>query len=198
MPKRERKPLSITCTSSDCESGLHCFKATRQMRERNEEGRCRSCGVDLIAWDRIHQRDAGDVEHTFAALKKEMFRHHYWHIPIDQYAMNHARRKGWTGLKIALRARLAKYLGTEEPNYDGRQTPLKGNSIFYAQHAVAGCCRKCLEYWHGIEMGRELSSDELNYIEDLCLLYLKEKLPELTQDGKRVPPIRRASSQGSD
>ncbi len=33
---------------------------------------------------------------------------------------------------------------------DGRQTPREGNTIFYAQHATASCCRTCIEYWHGI------------------------------------------------
>lgn len=48
MAKRELKPLKISCTSTDCDNNLHCFKSTQQMKRRNEQGKCRKCGVDLI------------------------------------------------------------------------------------------------------------------------------------------------------
>jgi len=28
--------------------------------------------------------------------------------------------------------------------------------VHYAQHATAACCRKCIEYWHGIGPVREI------------------------------------------
>ena len=78
------EPLKVTCTSSDCESDLHCFKATRQMKAKDAIGQCRSCGVDFVDLDRIHQQNLNDVEYTFDALKHEMIRHHFWHVEIDQ------------------------------------------------------------------------------------------------------------------
>ena len=51
MAKRELKPLKISCTSTDCDNNLHCFKSTQQMKRRNEQGKCRKCGVDLIEWN---------------------------------------------------------------------------------------------------------------------------------------------------
>lgn len=197
MSRRVRKKLEITCTSSNCESGLHCFRATRKMKEMNQRGRCRSCGVALIDWERLHRRDLRDTQHTFSALRREFFRHHYWHLDIDRRARNHARRKGWNGLSKATRRRLETAIGAAQPFRDGTQTPRHGNSIYYAQHAVACCCRKCLEYWHGIPRGRTLSAEELSYLSDLCMLYLRERMPYLTDHGEKVPPIRTKNATGS-
>ena len=60
----------ITCTSSNCEDDLHCFKQTRKMALANQTGQCRACGVALIDWDRVHKRDVSDavfdlVDHFF-------------------------------------------------------------------------------------------------------------------------------------
>jgi len=190
MPRRKRAKLEITCTSSACDQGLHCFKSTEAMRKRSEDGRCRACGASLVDWNRVHQRDELDLAYTFNALKLEMIRHHFWHIPIDEHAVNHARRKGWRKLRQAVERRLEVSIGQAEPVRDGMQTPRKGNSIYYAQHAMACCCRKCLEYWHGLPQGRELETPELSYLADLCMLFLRERLPMLTEEGEKVPPIR--------
>ena len=43
------------------------------------------------------------------------------------------------------------------------QTPYRGHPVFVAQHATATCCRSCLERWHGIPRGRELTAEERGY-----------------------------------
>ena len=55
-------------------------------------------------------------------------------------------------------------LAPAEPKNDGRQTPMRGHPIFVAQHATATCCRGCLEKWHRIPRGRELSDEEIEYV----------------------------------
>ena len=35
------------------------------------------------------------------------------------------------------------------PN-DGEQTPMRGHPVFKAQHAVACCCRGCLNKWYRV------------------------------------------------
>ena len=104
----ELKPLAIACTSNDCANGLHCFRQSRKMREANQGGRCRACGIELVDWDRVHKRDLTDIGHTFEALKYEFIRHHYWHVDIDQRAINHALRKGSVKMKAATENRLRK------------------------------------------------------------------------------------------
>jgi len=63
------------------------------------------------------------------------------------------------------------------PSYiknDGKQTPMKGHPVFIAQHACACCCRGCLEKWHHIEKGRELTSKEVDYIVKLLMEWIKK------------------------
>ncbi|MDE0230335.1 MAG: DUF4186 family protein [Spirochaetaceae bacterium] len=200
MPEFQKPPpLNIKCTSADCENELHCFKQLKKMTEE-QRGKCRYCGADLVDWDRLHMRDFGDVAYTFAALKNEMIRHFFFHREIDERAVRHGQRKGRIQLKEAARHRLSKYLAPATPARDGRQTPFEGNAIYYAQHATATCCRTCLEYWHDIPKGRELTAEEQAYCAALVDLYLDERLPELADTPIRVPNLRRhaASSAPSE
>ncbi len=192
QPSDQLKPLKITCTSSDCENGLHCFMQTRKMRAAGQQGQCRSCGATLIDWGRLHKRNLKDAPHTLAALKFEMFRHHFWHWEIDQLAVNRARRRGKVALRVAAQKRIQKSVGPATPAFDGRQTPREGsgNVIFYAQHATATCCRKCIETWHGMPRGRELTVSEIIYLSDLVLLFIEERLPFLQEHGEKIPRKR--------
>jgi hypothetical protein len=88
---RELEPLKITCTSTDCDNGLHCFRQTRKMKTAQIRGVCRECGVSLVDWSRLRIHDLSDVDYTFASLQQELIRHHFWHKQLDQIAENHAR-----------------------------------------------------------------------------------------------------------
>ena len=59
---------------------------------------------------------------------------------------------------------------------DGKQTPMKGHPVFIAQHACACCCRGCLEKWHKIPKGRELTKEEVDYIVRLLMLWIKNEI----------------------
>src|SRR5438876_5533119 len=145
---RQRKELAIACTDTDCNNGLHCFRATDDMVEQNKVGVCRECGIQLVDWERVHCRDSRDVENTFAMLKLEKVRHFFWHIALSQRAINHARRKGRNGLRQHVKNHLSKAIGPAHPWHDGFQTPMAKDAttaIPYGQHATATCCRKCLE-----------------------------------------------------
>lgn len=64
-----------------------------------------------------------------------------------------------------------------KPRYiknDGKQTPMKGHPVFIAQHATATCCRSCLEKWHHIEKGRELTNEEVDYIVNIIINWIKK------------------------
>jgi len=200
------EPLDIRCTSSDCENGLHCFRQTQKTAEANLGelgvkslgGACRSCGANLVDWSRVYKRDIRDVDYTFPALKYELIRHHFWHVEIDIKAVNHARRKGIVELRIAAENRIRGSVGKAKAQlpFDGRQTPKSGNVLFYAQHATASCCRKCIEEWHGIPSDRALTNTEVTYLTDLVMLYVKDRLPLLSENGEKVP--RLLSQHGSN
>lgn len=191
-PFQKPPPLDIKCTDVDCENDLHCFKQLKRMPPE-KRGKCRACGADLVNWPRVHKRDISDAEHTFEALQHETIRHHFFHLNVDETAVRHAQRKGRTLLKAAARHRLEKYLAPAHPPRDGRQTPLAGNAIFYAQHATATCCRTCLEYWHAIPKERPLQDEELDYCAALIDAYLDEKLPDLDDEPIKVPRRGRAA-----
>lgn len=158
----------------------------------DERGQCRSCGAKLVDWKRIHRRELSDARFTFEALQYEMIRHHYWHVPIDQRAENHARRKGRIRLKEAIRKRILQSVGPAMHARDGRQTPLEGsgNVIYYAQHAVACCCRTCMEYWHGIPKGVALTEGQVGYFSELVMMYVDARMPYLKDDPEKIPFIR--------
>jgi exodeoxyribonuclease V alpha subunit len=50
----------------------------------------------------------------------------------------------------------------------------KGHPVFLAQHATATCCRGCLEKWHWIPRGRELTSNEQKYVVDVIMRWIQE------------------------
>ena len=59
---------------------------------------------------------------------------------------------------------------------DGKQTPMRGHPVFISQHACACCCRNCLEKWHHIPKGRELSSDEVDYVVNLLIYWIEKEV----------------------
>jgi hypothetical protein len=67
---------------------------------------------------------------------------------------------------------VAKRLAPAEPYRDGRQTPYRGHPVFVAQHATATCCRTCLERWHDIPKGQELTRDQQDYVVDVICRWI--------------------------
>ena len=190
-----RSPLAIKCSSTDCALGLHYFGPAFRRQSIYPVGEWRDCGGDLVDWTRVHQRITGDLDYTLSMLKRECWRHHWWHHPIDQKALNHARRKGRGKLAATAEAILSRAL-TQAPFRDGTQTRTSGNVVFYAQHATATCCRKCLEYWHGIPQSSALTAKQLGYATGLVMRYVEERLPTLTDLGERVPrSVRRTPAR---
>lgn len=59
---------------------------------------------------------------------------------------------------------IAKRLGPAQPIKDGKQTPWRGHPVFIAQHATATCCRGCLQKWHAIPRGQELTTEQQEYV----------------------------------
>lgn len=182
------EPLKIACSTSDCARDLHCFKRDRRKKGERDKpyrnDRCVSCNIDLIDWKRLDKQNLSDVVYTAQALKIEWIRHHYWHVDIDEKAQINAREMGLAKLQEQVVERIQKSVGppSSEIWRDGTQTPPKGNVIFYAQHATASCCRKCAEEWHGIDRNRSLEDGEIQYMTDLIMFYIKDRMPDLKED----------------
>ena len=67
----------------------------------------------------------------------------------------------------------------EAPAYianDGKQTPMRGHPVFIAQHATGTCCRSCLEKWHHIPKGRELTEVEQKYVANVIMEWIARQM----------------------
>ena len=82
---------------------------------------------------------------------------------------------------------VVKRLAPAQPEKDGKQTPWRGHPVFVAQHATATCCRGCLEKWHGITRGKELTAQQQAYIVRLIAAWLENQIKVLS------PPISQAN-----
>lgn len=189
MDWNNEKPLAkVTCTSYDCERDLHSFLRRRPRNQSYRNEKCVACGAQLIDWRRLDQHDLKDVENTFESLRREMIRHHFWHKSIDSKALNHAQGKGIIGLRVAAERRLRKSVALPRSQLfrDGTQTPWHGNVIYYAQHATATCCRRCIEAWHGIDREAPLVDEEIGYMTELIMKYIQLRLPDLPPAGPKI------------
>jgi hypothetical protein len=198
-------PVAVKCSDSDCPSGRHAFGPNRRNKNWREDyhGQCRECGKELVDWDRVKKRDLHDVEGVFAELQHELIRHVFFHAPFDDKSRAQAAKLGRQGLRLRVRPYLEKKVGKAEIYRDGTQTPKQGSAIHFAQHATATCCRKCIEYWHGIPRGRELTSAELDYCAGLVLAYLDQRMVDLmsapgaSKDGDLLTPKLEAAGEPS-
>lgn len=193
-PDAPKQLMLFSENSSNCNHGLHTYHKSHNLNAMGHRI-CKYCGEDSIDWDRIHRLDFRDVGYTVSQLNTDSFRHYWWNITIDERAVNHALRKGIQQLRKAAFVRIKKSVGEVHempdgrmrPYRDGFQTPFTGNSIYYAQHALACCCRKCMNYWHGIPSGRDLTIDEINYFTKLVMYYIIQRIPNLRELGVKIP-----------
>ncbi len=58
---------------------------------------------------------------------------------------------------------------------DVKQTPMKGHPVFIAMHACGCCCRGCLEKWHHIPKDKILTNNEINYIVNILIEWIKSE-----------------------
>ena len=101
------------------------------------------------------------LDEVFAALKKSSFRQGFRLRGKD---LAYLQQKGLPVVLAHAHDFLVKRLQPAVIVNDGKQTPFRGHPVFVAQHATACCCRHCLQKWHRIPRGRELSAEELAYV----------------------------------
>lgn len=187
--ENELPKLEVKCSSTNCKEGLHYFGPANRKRLKSPYpvGICRDCGESLVDWTRVHQRVVADLPYLFDMLRREYWRHEWWHRPIDRRTRIKALEKGATILRQDIPKVLAKSIGSPEQFRDGTQTKLGGNIIYYAQHATGTCCRKCLAYWHGIELNERVSDEQMGYLGSIVMRYIQERMPDLREEGQKAP-----------
>ena len=106
-------------------------------------------------------------------LKKSPFRAKFH---LNDADIDKVNEKGMSIIRKYASDLIDKRLALAFPVNDGKQTPFKGYPIFIAQHATATCCRGCLNKWHHITKGHELSIEEREYILDIIMAWIQEEL----------------------
>jgi exodeoxyribonuclease V alpha subunit len=84
---------------------------------------------------------------------------------VDKYGMKKISAHAYDFIK--------NKLAPAYPYNDGAQTPMKNHPVFIAQHATGTCCRGCLEKWHKIPKGVELTDNQINYVVAIIMEWIK-------------------------
>jgi hypothetical protein len=87
-----------------------------------------------------------------------------------------AERRGLGIMRRHAGELVEKRLAPTAPHKDGKQTPYRNHPVFVAQHATATCCRTCLERWHDIPKGRQLTAQEQDYVVDVICRWIEREL----------------------
>lgn len=113
-----------------------------------------------------------DLDELFAALARSTFRAGF---KLNSKDMAYLQQKGLPTVLDHAEDFIQSRLAPAVIENDGKQTPMRGHPVFVAQHATACCCRGCLEKWHQIPQGRELTLAEQAYIVVVVEKWLREK-----------------------
>lgn len=106
-------------------------------------------------------------------LSKSKFRNSFH---LRKYMVDYINEKGMDEIRKHAYDFINKRLAPSVIPNDGKQTPMKGHPVFIAQHACACCCRSCLEKWHHIPKGKNLTEKEINYIVNLLMMWITKQL----------------------
>lgn len=112
------------------------------------------------------------MEEILNKLSKSKFRSSFH---LRKYMKDYINEKGMDTIRSHAYDFINKRLKPAYIPNDGKQTPMKGHPVFIGQHATATCCRGCLEKWHHIEKGKELTSKEVDYIVDLIMKWIEKE-----------------------
>jgi predicted Fe-S protein YdhL (DUF1289 family) len=116
-----------------------------------------------------------DLDELAAALATSRFRRSFKLGPKEREYLS---QKGEEIVLEHARTFIAQRLAPAAPRNDGKQTPWRGHPVFVAQHATATCCRGCLEKWHGIPRGHELSVAEQTHVVAAIARWLEAQLSQ--------------------
>ncbi|MCD8015366.1 MAG: ATP-dependent RecD-like DNA helicase [Lachnospiraceae bacterium] len=132
-----------------------------------------SGGVPDIASDTVSDRSAEPFADLFERLSRSKFRSSF---SLKSADVAYARNKGMDTLRSHACDFIRQRLAPAEPKNDGKQTPMRGHPVFIAQHATGCCCRGCLEKWHRIPKGKELSEEQQKYVVDVLMAWIERQM----------------------
>jgi hypothetical protein len=102
-----------------------------------------------------------DLDDVFERLARSSFSRRF---RLGSAEREYLERKGQEAVMSHGEKFIEERLAPADPPNDGKQTPMRNHPIYVAQHGTATCCRGCLEKWHGIPKGHDLTTEEKAYI----------------------------------
>ncbi len=112
-------------------------------------------------------------EQVLCDLSKSKFRNSFH---LKEKDKTYYKEKGEEVIKQQAYDFITKRLAPKIIKNDGKQTPFKGHLVFIAQHATATCCRSCLYKWHKIPQDTELNKQQIDYIVNLIMEWIKKEI----------------------
>ena len=114
-----------------------------------------------------------NINNKLYSLSKSKFRSSFH---LNKKMIDYTLEKGLDKIKSDAYDFINKRLAPKYIQNDGKQTPMRQvHPVFIAQHACACCCRGCLEKWHHIPKGRELSEEEIDSVVNLLIEWIKRE-----------------------
>ena len=112
-------------------------------------------------------------EPLFARLSRSAFRSRFH---LQEKDVQYIRARGLPEIRRHAEKLIAGRLAPAQPANDGRQTPMRGHTVFIAQHATATCCRGCLYKWHRIPAGHELTPAQQEYVVSVIMAWIEREM----------------------
>jgi hypothetical protein len=110
-----------------------------------------------------------NVQEVLSRLSHSPFRSR---IRLRGKELDYLRKKGLPEVLKHAAEFIEERLASASPANDGKQTPWHNHPVFVAQHATATCCRGCLQKWHQIPKGKELTPEEQQYVVEVIRSWL--------------------------
>lgn len=154
-----------TCNKTIGEGNLFCddeFYVRKKSEKQGEEAR-----------QAASDQSKYDFAPLFERLSKSDFRSRFHLRTTDR---EYIESKGLDTIRHHAEDFVRKRLASAIITNDGKQTPMRGHPVFLAQHATGCCCRGCLQRWHGISSGYQLTTDEQSYIVEVIMEWIRRQL----------------------
>ena len=115
--------------------------------------------------------DQTDIDELFIKLSTSKFRSRF---KLSKKDRDYLEQKGMSVIEQHAHDFIKERMAPAYPKNDGKQTPMRNPPVFNAQHATGTCCRKCLKKWHKIEMGKELTEEQVDYVFEVVMKWIRQ------------------------
>ena len=115
-----------------------------------------------------------NIDLLLDGLAKNKFRGSFH---LNNKMKDYVRDKGFDVIREHAYDIIIERLKPANPKNNGKQTPMRQvHPVFIAQHACGCCCRGCLFRIHKIPKGKELTDEEINYVVNVLLTWIKREV----------------------